>query len=210
MALILVLVAGTLLQACSDNNATTGPTFACNETPLAQGNSGSTRALAACPTGTAGPVQVVGDANSGAVGAITVTVAVTPNSVDIGRRATVIVVATNKNGVRLAGTHKVIVTTSVGSIDGPEGELVDGVYRTTLSLPCGTVAPAGGGTVTAIVDGTASIVTGGSLRPGHARQQQPLRVGGDGAGRTPPPPPRAQGAGGGGASFRTSSSKRSR
>lgn len=160
-ALGLLFAAGMLIQACSDNNGSTGPTFACRQGTLteSQAGSGSARLAETC---TATPAPIVGDANSGAVGGITVTVAVSPGTVDIGRRASVIVVATNKNGVRLSGTHQVIVTTSVGSIDGPEGEMVDGVYRTTLFIPCGSVAATG--TVAAVVDGTASI-TGGTFTP---------------------------------------------
>ena len=158
LALGLLFTAGTLLQACSDNNGSTGPTFACRQGTLAESptRSGSVRLAESC---TATPAPTVGDANSGAVGGITVTVAVSPNTVDIGRRASVLIVGTNKNGVRLTGTHQVIVTTSVGSIDGPEGELVNGVYRTTLLIPCGT-PPTAAATVTGIIDGTPSVAGG--------------------------------------------------
>ena len=37
----LLLLAGTLIQACSDNNGSTGPTFACRENASGQSRTGS-------------------------------------------------------------------------------------------------------------------------------------------------------------------------
>ena len=112
-------MAGTLIQACSDNSGSTGPRFACREDALAESRtrSGSVRLAESC---TATPAPIVGDANSGAVGRDHVTVAVSPGTVDIGRRASVLVVGTNKNGAKLTGTHDVVADRlGVGSIDGP-------------------------------------------------------------------------------------------
>jgi hypothetical protein len=149
---VLLLVAGALLQACSDNNGTTGPTFACNETPLGQGKAGNTRALAACTSGNAGPAQITGD-GSGATGVL-VLVQVSPATVDIGRRASVTVIATSTGGFRLGGQREVFLNTSLGSLEPAAGTMVDGVFRTTLSRPCGLTA--GEGEVVASVGGAVS------------------------------------------------------
>ena len=78
MVLALLLVAGTLIQACTDNSNTTGPSFSCNENPIERGaGSGSVRSLAACPQ-SGGKVPVVGDAIGGPGGTLAVTVIVSP------------------------------------------------------------------------------------------------------------------------------------
>ena len=169
MGLILVLVAGPLLQACSDNNGTTGPTFACTETPLAQGKSGNTRVLPACPTGTAGTVQVVGD-GSGSLGVL-VLITVSPATIDRGRRASVIVIATSTGGFRLGGQHEVILNTSAGSLDATSGTMTDGVFRTTLFIPCDVAD--GTGQVTASVAGSASGATAGNFTVVTATENSP-------------------------------------
>ena len=158
----LLLVAGPLIQACSDNNATTGPTFSCNENPIGRGaGSGSVRSLAACPQ-SGGPVPVVGDGTGGATGGVVVFVTVSPGTVDRGRRASVTVVATSKNGVKLGGTHSVFLTTSVGSLDASSGTMSDGVFQTSLLIPC-DVGLAAAGNVVGIVDGASSPATGGAF-----------------------------------------------
>src|SRR5262245_23491973 len=81
MALGLLLLAGALIQACSDNNGSTGPTFACREG--AQGESptrsGSVRLAQGC---TATPAPTIGDGVGAAQ--IIVTVTVSPGTVDRG------------------------------------------------------------------------------------------------------------------------------
>jgi hypothetical protein len=155
VVLALLLAAGTLIQACSDNNGTTGPTFSCNES---QTGSGSARTLAACTTGTQGPVPVVGNVGAG----LKVAVQVNPGTIDIGRRASVIVIVTsggNSSVATQAGAgipgRTVRLAATGGSLDATSGTTDEnGVFATTMVVPCGTTA--GGGSVTAIVDGVAS------------------------------------------------------
>ena len=150
MALGLLLLTGTLIQACSDNNGSTGPTFACRESALGQSRtrSGSARLAEGCP---ASPAPVIGD---GTGTGILIQVSVSPGTVDRGRRASVTVIATSTGGFRLSGQREVILTTSLGSLDASSGTMVDGVFRTTLFIPC--EAEAGGGNVTASVGGAVS------------------------------------------------------
>jgi hypothetical protein len=171
MALGLLLLTGTLIQACSDNNGSTGPTFACRESASGQSptRSGSVRLAEGCP---ASPAPVIGD-GSGSLGVL-LTVAVDPSTVDIGRRASVTVVATSTGGFRLSGQREVIVTTSVGSLDASSGTMVDGVFRTTLFIPCG--AAAGAGTVHATVSGAVSPATTGTFTAVTAASNNPCPV----------------------------------
>ena len=173
MVLGLLLVASTLIQACSDNNYGTGPTFACQETPTGHGTgkSGNARSLAACTQGTPGPAPVVGDGTGGATGGIVVAVTVNPGTVDIGRRASVLVIATSKNGVKLGGQHDVFLTSSLGSLDATSGTLQNGVFATTIFLPCDVTGATGN--VVAIVDGASSPSSGGAFSAVAATTNNP-------------------------------------
>lgn len=143
----LLLLAGTLIQACSDNNGSTGPTFECREAKA----SGSKKALAAC---TASPAPTTGFSNTSAE--IQVVVAINPNSITPGRRAGVTAFVTNLNGQPLAG-KRVQFSTDVGTLD-----LVTAVTNgagsasTTLSVTATDVTNSQGktsATVTAFVEG---------------------------------------------------------
>jgi hypothetical protein len=138
-------VAGVLLQACSDNNGSTGPTFACRE-----GTSGG-RTLAEC---VGSPAPTTGFANTSAE--IRVQVAINPNTITPGRRAGITAIVTNLNGQPLAGKN-VNFTTDVGTLDNNEGVTnKEGKSSTTLSITAQDVANATAksfATVIAFVDG---------------------------------------------------------
>ena len=158
VVLVLLLVAGTLIQACTDNDATTGPTFSCNENPIGRGaGSESARSLAACPQG-GGPVPVVGDGIGGPAGTLFVQVTVNPGTIEVGRRASVLTIVTNANGIGIAG-KPVQLTATGGNLDATSGVTdSSGLFSTTMFVPCG---PGGPGQVTAIVAGVVS--TGGAF-----------------------------------------------
>ena len=171
VVLALILVAGTLIQACTDNNGTTGPTFACNESPRG-GGAGGVRALAACPQ-TGGPVPVVGNVGAG----LNAVVQVNPGAIDIGRRASVIVIVTSganastgtQAGAGIPGRTVRLAATG-GSLDATSGTTdANGVFATTMIVPCGSTP--GTGSVTAIVDGVAS--TGGAFTSKTATANDP-------------------------------------
>lgn len=152
----LLLVAG-ILQACSDNNGSTGPTFECRE------QKGGVKVLAEC---TGSPAPTTGFANTSAE--IRVQVAVNPNTITPGRRAGVTVIVTNLNGQPLAG-KTVKFSTDVGSLDQVEGKTnAQGQVSTTLSITPTDAANAQGktsATVTAFVEGavgTATVNFGGA------------------------------------------------
>jgi hypothetical protein len=127
---VLGLFLAALTQACSDNNGTVGPTF------------------------TATPVPVVGDAIGGPAGTLFVQVTVNPSTVDIGRRASVLVIATNTNGFAVSG-RPVQLTATGGNLDATSGVTdANGLFATTMVVPCGTLV--GEGSVTAIVQGAVS------------------------------------------------------
>lgn len=152
----LLLVAGTLIQACSDNNGTTGPTFECAQ------QKGGVKVIAEC-TGT--PAPSTGFANT--AGDIRVQVLVNPASITPGQRAGVTAVATNLNGQPLAG-KKVQFSTDVGSLDVVSGTTnSSGQFSTTLRISETDAANAQGKTqaiVTAFVEGASGqgIVTFGA------------------------------------------------
>jgi hypothetical protein len=158
MAFGLLLLTGALIQACSDNNGSTGPTFACRESASGQSQtrSGSARLAQGCQ---ASPAPVIGD-GAGPLETL-VQVTVSPGTIDQGRRASVTVVATSTGGFRLTGQRDVILSTSLGSLDATSGTMVDGVFRTTLFIPCETAV--GAGNVTAIVNGASSAATSGAF-----------------------------------------------
>jgi len=141
----LLLLAGTLIQACSDNNGSTGPTFECRE------QKGGVRVVAQC---TGAPAPSTGFANTSAD--IRVQVAVNPNAITPGRRAGVTAFVTNLNGQPLAG--KVVqFSTDVGTLDKVAVTTNGaGQASTTLSITPIDAASASGktfATVTAFVEG---------------------------------------------------------
>ena len=147
VVLALLLIAGTLIQACSDNNGTTGPTFSCNESPSGRGT-GSVRALAACPQ-SGGPVPVVGDATGGATGTLEVAVIV-PGVINSGGSGSVKVIVTNAHGIAVPN-RSVILSSSGGNLATTSGTTdSQGTFTTTIAVPCDSTS---GGSVTAIVQG---------------------------------------------------------
>jgi hypothetical protein len=157
--LALLLVAGTLIQACTDNSNTSGPSFSCNENPIERGaGSGSVRSLAACPQ-SGGKVPVVGDAVGGPAGTLVVTVIVSPAVIDRGRRGSVLVNVTNAHGIGVPG--RTVVLTSSGNLDATSGTTdQNGIFTTTMLVPCDippAVPPAVSGSVSATVDGVTSV-----------------------------------------------------
>jgi|RhiMetdeSRZDD1v2_1073273.scaffolds.fasta_scaffold115163_2 hypothetical protein len=124
-----LLLAGILAQGCSDNNGRVTPTSS----------------------------QVTGDAIGGTtiLGTLVVQVTVNPSTIDIGRRASVLVIVTNAHGIGVDG-KTVQLTASGGSLDATTGVTdASGLFATTMVVPCGST----GGAVTAIVEGKVS--TGG-------------------------------------------------
>src|SRR5262245_44355470 len=154
----MLLVAGALIQACSDNNGTTGPTFGCNQAKTGT----NVKALNAC-TGT--PAPTTGFANTSAE--IKVVVGINPNSITPGRRAGVTALVTNLNGQPLAG-KKVQFSTEVGSLDQVAATTnAAGQASTTLSISPTDAANSGktSAVVTAVVEGaigTATVNFGGA------------------------------------------------
>jgi hypothetical protein len=158
----LLLMAGTLIQACSDNGGTTGPVFECQE------QKGGVTVLAEC---TGSPAPTTGHANTSAD--ILIRVSANPASTEPGRRVAITVFVTNgllgSSGQPLAG-KRVLVTASGGTIDAPSGVTdANGLYTTSLIVlcvdagvvPAGPPAPAPGPVVTtvtvnAFVDGASS------------------------------------------------------
>jgi hypothetical protein len=128
---VVLLLAGILAHGCSDNNGRVTPTSA----------------------------QVTGD-GIGGPGSISLFVQVTvnPATVDIGRRASVLVIVTNGNGFPLPG-RKVQLTAVGGNLDATFGTTgPDGLFSTTMVIPCGSTP--GIGQVVAIVEGVASTGAG--------------------------------------------------
>ena len=174
VVLALLLVAGTLIQACSDNDATTGPTFSCNENPIGRGaGSGSVRSLAACPQN-GGPVAVVGDGvgGTGVPGVpdskLLVAVTVNPGTIDKGRRGSVLVIVTSSHGAGIPN-KAVQLTSTGGNLDATSGTTNgNGLFSTTIFVPCDAPST---GTVTAIVDGVVS--TGGAFTSVTATENNP-------------------------------------
>jgi hypothetical protein len=140
-------MAGTLLQACSDNNGSTGPVFECRE------QKGGVKVAAQCA---GSPAPTTGFANTSAE--IRVQLGINPNTITPGRRAGVTAFVTNLNGQPLAG--KIVrFSTDVGSLDKVAVETNSaGQASTTLSITPQDVVNAGNSgktsaTVTAFVDG---------------------------------------------------------
>ena len=169
----LLLVAGTLIQACSDNGGTTGPVFECRE------QKGGVTALAECA---GSPAPTTGHANTSLD--ILIRVSANPSSTEPGRPVTITVLVTNGaaggSGQPLAG-KRVLVTASGGTIAAPSGVTdANGIYTTTLIVRCadvGVVPPPPGPppatpppgtpvlevTVNAFVDGASSAGAGSAI-----------------------------------------------
>ena len=145
LVVLLLLVVGTLIQACSDNNGTTGPTLSCNEMPVKSGN---IRTLSACTSGTPGtPAPTTGFANTSAD--ILIRVQANPASTEPGRRVGIVVIVTNGaagasggSGQPLPGLRVQVNTstnagTAFGQVDAPTG-ITDsnGIYTTTMLVRC--------------------------------------------------------------------------
>jgi hypothetical protein len=141
----LLLIAGTLIQACSDNNGSTGPTFECRE------QKGGVKVIAQC---TGSPAPSTGFANT--AGDIRVQVGINPNTITPGRRAGVTAFVTNLNGQPLSG-RSVQFSTEVGTLDQTVVTTnAAGQASTYLSITEADAANAGAKTtsvVTAFADG---------------------------------------------------------
>jgi hypothetical protein len=176
----LLLMAGALIQACSDNNGSTGPTFACRE-----GKAGtSVKAFnASC---TASPAPVTGIANSNAD--IGIIVQASPASTEPGRRVSIIVIVTNGSANTVAGVSggsgqplagkPVFIIASGGVVDGPSGTTnAQGLYQTTLLVRCEdigpiTVAATSGGAVSS-VSASIAITSQGTNSPCPPPPEEP-------------------------------------
>jgi Calx-beta domain len=125
--LAVVLLAGLLSQACSDNKGPAGPRFGSGQTGTAD---------------TAADIRVQ--------------VAVNPNTIRLGQRAGITVLATNTNGRPLQGRH-VQVSTTVGRLDRVDGFTdAAGKFVTFLTITDADARNAAGLTeaeVTAFVEG---------------------------------------------------------
>jgi hypothetical protein len=143
----LLLSAGSLLQACSDNNGTVGPTFECQERN-GETKKGGVKNLTQCTAPTTGFADT--SAN------ILIRVSANPASTEPGRRVTITVLVTNGAGAFGAGSgqplagRRVFVSTSAappvgGQIDAPSGVTdANGMYTTTMIVRCvdaGVVPP---------------------------------------------------------------------
>jgi hypothetical protein len=177
VVLALLLVAGTLIQACSDNNGTTGPKFECRE------QKGGVKVLTQC---TGSPARVVGDAIGGPTGTINVQVAVQPGTVDRGRRAGVTFFLTNLNGFPLPG-RTIAFSSNAGKFDTLSGVTgADGTFSTTMLVTCEAVT--GSGSIAVVVEGKSvvltdafTVVTASSNDPCPAGTGVPPATGGGGA-----------------------------
>jgi hypothetical protein len=166
-----------LAQACSDNNGSTGPTFACQETAVGQGKkSGSVnaRSLNACTAPVSGVVNDIGD--------LLITVQANPGSTEPGRRVSIIVIVTNGNGA-VGGSgqplpgQRVFILASAGVVDGPTGTTdSNGIYSTTMLVRCEDTGPI-----------TVNASSGGAVSVTPAVIQVTLQ--GPNSPCPPPPPP---------------------
>lgn len=131
-----IVLAGALVQGCSDNNGRI--------------------------TGTESTVTGDGIGGPGSI-SMFVQVTVNPASVCPGRRASVLTIVTNANGIPLPGRN-VQLTASLGQLDASFGQTdSNGLFSTTILVPAAT-APLATGAVTAIVQGVTS--TGGTFAAG--------------------------------------------
>jgi len=123
--LAVLLVVGALLQACSNQGGSSGPSHPAGQTGTADN-----------------PTQII------------VRVAINPNTIELGRRAGVTVLVTNTNGRPLQGRH-VQLSTSVGQLDVVDGFTdADGKFVSALRVTAADVTSGqSSATVTAFVDG---------------------------------------------------------
>jgi hypothetical protein len=139
----LLLMAGALVQACSDNNGSTGPTFACRE-----GTTSNVKAFNASCTASPAPTVGVADSNRD----IVIVVQASPASTEPGRRVSIVVIVTNGSATTLPGAtggsgqplpgKPVFIIASAGVVDGPSGTTnAQGLYSTTLLVRCEDVGP---------------------------------------------------------------------
>ena len=136
----LLLMAGALVQACSDNNGSTGPTFACREKTTSNVKAFN----ASC---TASPAPVTGIANTNQD--VNIVVQASPASTEAGRRVSIIVIVTNGNPATVGGGsgqplpgQTVFIIASAGVVDGPSGTTnAQGLYSTTLLVRCEDAGP---------------------------------------------------------------------
>jgi hypothetical protein len=168
----LLLLAGALVQACSDNSGSTGPTFACREGKATT----NVRAYNASCTASPAPVTGVADSNQD----VGIVVQASPASTEPGRRVSIIVIVTNGapgvtpgatggSGQPLAGVP-VFIIASAGVVDGPSGTTnSQGLYTTTLFVRC---EDTGSITVNATSGGAVS-VTGATITITPASQNSP-------------------------------------
>src|SRR6188474_312638 len=123
LVLGLLLMAGGLIQACSDNSGSTGPTFACREKTTS-----NVKAFNASCTASPAPVTGVANTNQD----INIIVQASPASTEAGRRVSIIVIVTNGNAANVApgvtgGSGQplpgqpVFIIASAGIVDGPSG-----------------------------------------------------------------------------------------
>lgn len=148
----LLLMAGTLIQACSDNGGTTGPVFECRE-QTGGVKKGGVKTLNECAPSVA---PTTGFANTS--GDIFIVLSVNPNAITPGRRAGVTASVTNTNGQPLAG-KTVRFSTSVGTLDQVTAVTnAQGQASTTLSITPTDAANSGttSAEVIAFVDGAQS------------------------------------------------------
>ena len=121
-----LVLAGILAQGCSDNNGRVTPTSA----------------------------QVTGDAlgGTGPLSTLAVQVTINPGTIDRGRRASVLVIVSNVNGIPLAGRRVQLAPTN-GRLDQTTGVTdAGGLFSTTLFIPC-EVASGAQVSVAAVVEG---------------------------------------------------------
>ena len=140
----LLLMAGALVQACSDNNGSTGPTFACREKTTS-----NVKAFNASCTASPAPVTGVANTNQD----INIVVQASPASTEAGRRVSIIVIVTNGNAANVSpgvtgGSGQplpgqpVFIIASAGVVDGPSGTTnAQGLYSTTLLVRCEDAGP---------------------------------------------------------------------
>jgi hypothetical protein len=140
----LLLLAGALVQACSDNSGSTGPTFACREGKATT----NVRAYNASCTASPAPVTGIADSNRD----IGIIVQASPASTEPGRRVSIIVIVTNGSANTVPGATggsgqplpgvPVFIIASGGVVDGPSGTTnSQGLYTTTLLVRCEDTGP---------------------------------------------------------------------
>ena len=171
----LLLMAGTLIQACSDNNGSTGPTFACREDASNQSptRSGSVRLAESC---TATPAPVVGDGTGGARAESSCRSPSAPAPWIIGRRASVLVIGDEQERREAdRGARRGPDLDVSGAWTPRAARWRTGCITTTIFLPC-EVAPADRAAWRRSSTERSSDADGGSFSAVTATVEQPLPV----------------------------------